>query len=54
MLKKISIRKITLSSIALFATMLLYLIPSNKKLNIKQELEYVGKEVEESDIFFLV
>lgn len=53
MLKKISIRKITLSSIALFATMLLYLIPSNKKLNIKQELEYVGKEVEESDIFLM-
>lgn len=54
MLKKISIRKITLSSIALFAIMLLYLIPSNEdKLNIKQELQYVGKEAEGADIFLM-
>ena len=53
MLKKISIRKIILSSVALFAIMLLYLIPSNEKLDIKQELEYVGKEVEGSNIFLM-
>ena len=53
MLKKISIRKITLSSIALFAIMLLYLIPSNEKLKVKQELEYVGKEIEGTDIFLM-
>lgn len=54
MLKRISIRKIMLSTIALFAIMLLYLIPSNdKKLKIKQELEYVGKEIESVDIFLM-
>ena len=53
MLKKISIRKIILSSVALFAIMLLYLIPSNEKLKVKQELEYVGKEIEGTDIFLM-
>ena len=53
MLKKISIRKIILSSVALFAIMLLYLIPSNEKLKVKQELEYVGKEIEETQIFLM-
>ena len=54
MLKKISIRKIILSSIALFAITLLYLMPSNEnKLIVKQELEYVGKEVKETDIFLM-
>lgn len=54
MLKKISIRKIILSSIALFAVALLYLMPSNEnKLKIKQELEYVGKELQETEVFLM-
>ena len=54
MLKKISIRKIIISSVSLFAIGLLYLIPPNEnKLNVKHELEYVGKEVEGADIFLM-
>ena len=53
MLKKISIRKITISTISLFAIMLLYLIPSNKTLKIEKELEYVGKEIEGAEIFLM-
>ena len=43
-----------ISSASLFAIGLLYLIPSNEnKFSIKQELEYVGEEVEEADIFLM-
>lgn len=52
MLKKISLRKILLSSLALFAIVLIYLIPSNE-LKIEQKLEYVGKEIEGANIFLL-
>lgn len=42
MLKKISIKKFCLTSVALFAITLIYLLPKNEeKLNIDQELEYV-------------
>lgn len=54
MLKKISIRKIILSSLALFAMLLIYIIPANEKtLDIKEELEYVNTEVESSPIFLM-
>ncbi|MBR3229924.1 MAG: GerMN domain-containing protein [Bacilli bacterium] len=54
MLKKISLRKIMISTISLFAITLLYFMPSNEqKLKIEKEIEYVGKEIEESDIFLI-
>ena len=52
MLKKISIRKILLSSVALFAIALIYFIPSNE-INVEQKLEYVDKEMEQSNIFLM-
>ena len=54
MLKKISIRKIVLSSLALFAMFLIYIIPANENtLNIKEELEYVNTNIESSPIFLM-
>ena len=53
MLKKISMRKIVLSSLALFAMFLIYIIPSNQKLNIEKSLEYVSYNVENSPIFLI-
>ncbi len=54
MLKKIYIRKIYLSVAALFALLLIYLIPSNTpKLNIKEELEYVDSSVTSTPIFLM-
>lgn len=54
MLKKISIRKIVLSSLALFAMFLIYIIPANEKtLDIKEELEYVNTNIESSPIFLM-
>lgn len=43
-----------LSTLALFAMFLIYIIPSNDKgLNIKEELEYVNTNVESSPIFLM-
>lgn len=54
MLKKISIKKLCLSATALFAILLIYLIPSNTpKLKIKEELEYVDTEVTSAPIFLM-
>jgi len=54
MLKKISLRKIGLTSAALFATLLIYLLPNNEeKLKPKETLEYVNKDVNTNDIFLL-
>ena len=54
MLKKISIRKIVLSSLALFAMFLIYIIPANENtLDIKEELDYVNTNVESSPIFLM-
>ena len=54
MLKKISIRKIVLSSLALFAMFLIYIIPVNEsRLDIKEELEYVNTNIESSPIFLM-
>lgn len=53
MLKKISIRKIMLSSLALFAMLLIYIIPENNSLNVQKQLEYVNYNVDSSPIFLL-
>ncbi|MCI9110642.1 MAG: GerMN domain-containing protein [Bacilli bacterium] len=54
MLKKLSIRKICLTTAALFALALIYLIPSNdEKLDITSELEYVDNKVETNPIFLM-
>jgi len=54
MLKKLSIRKIGLTTAALFALTLIYLLPSNdNKLDIDSELEYVDNKVETSPIFLM-
>ena len=54
MLKKISIRKIVLSSLALFAMFLIYIIPANEnKLDIKEDLEYVNTNIESTPIFLM-
>ncbi len=53
MLKKISIRKITLSTIALLAISLLYLMPESKKISPKEELEYTNANVTTSPIYLL-
>lgn len=54
MLKKISIRKIGISLSALFAILLIYLIPSNiPKLKPEESLEYVNINMEGQDIFLL-
>lgn len=54
MLKKISLRKIGLTSAALFALTLIYLLPNNEqKLDINSELEYVDNSVITSPIFLM-
>ncbi|MEG0826701.1 MAG: GerMN domain-containing protein [Bacilli bacterium] len=56
MLKRKSLRKMIVSSAALFALLLIYLIPKNDTntlKNINQELEYVNKEVVTNEIFLL-
>ena len=52
MLKKKMIRKIIVSTSALFALFLIYMIP-NEKLEIKQNLEYVNLEVVTNTIYLL-
>lgn len=50
MLKKMSIRKITITSLALFALLLLYLIPDNneKEINLKNDnVEYIYNNAKE-------
>lgn len=54
MLKSFWIKKIIIASSALFALLLICLIPKEEKtLNIKQELEYVDKSANKSEIFLL-
>lgn len=52
MLKKLSLRKIGLTSAALFAILLIYLLPGNEpKLDVDSELEYVDSNVNTNPIF---
>ena len=54
MLKRKMIRKIIITSSALFALLLIYLIPNqDEKLNINQNLEYVNLEVATNTIYLL-
>lgn len=54
MLKKMYMRKFYVSILAIFAMFLIYLIPSsNPKLEVKEELEYVGSDVVEADVFLM-
>lgn len=53
MLKKMSIRKITLTSVALFACLLIYLVPSNANETWSEDLEYVENPDSYSPIFLL-
>lgn len=54
MLKSFWIKKIIIASSALFALLLICLIPKEEKtLNVKQELEYVDKSENKSEIFLL-
>ena len=55
MIKKIYIKKIIVSSIALFAFFLIYFIPSKKydEFKVKQEVEYVNSSIQTHDIFLL-
>lgn len=54
MLKKISLRKIGLTTAALFALTLIYLLPNNdQKLDVNSELEYVDNSVITSPIFLM-
>lgn len=55
MLKKMSIKKLIISGIVLFSIFLICLIPNKEKeeINIKQELEYVDKDINTHNIFLL-
>lgn len=54
MLKKMMVRKICLTTTALFAITLIYLLPSNTpKLNPKEDLEYVDSTAKTNPIFLM-
>ena len=54
MLKRLSIRKITLASAALFACALIYLVPSvNEENDFSEDLEYVDNENDYNPVFLL-
>lgn len=54
MLKRMYTKKLLVCGVALFAILLIYIVPSNEeKLETIQEIEYVNKEVETSTIFLL-
>ena len=54
MLKRIYLKKILISLSALFALLLIYLIPSDRELkNIKSEVIYVDSSVETNNIYLL-
>ena len=54
MLKRIYTKKLIVCAVALFAILLIYMVPdSEKTLNIKEEVNYVDKSVDTSQIFLL-
>ena len=53
MLKRIYTKKLLVCFTAIFAVFLLYLIPNEKELNIKEEVNYVNKDIKTSTIFLL-
>jgi len=53
-LKRIYTKKIITCLVALFAILLIYLIPNNEEvINYKEEIEYVNKDVKTNTIFLL-
>lgn len=55
MIKKMYIKKIIISSTALFAFFLIYFIPNkkNNEFQVKQQVEYVNNEIITNDIYLL-
>lgn len=54
MLKNIYTKKLIICAITLFTLFLIYIIPEKKeKINFKEELNYVNKDIETSPIFLL-
>ena len=54
MLKRIYIKKIVTCLVALFAILLIYMIPNNEEtFSYKEEVEYVNKNIKTSTIFLL-
>lgn len=54
MLKKIYTKKLLVCAVALFAILLIYIIPEdNDKLSVKEEVNYVNKDIQTSTIFLL-
>lgn len=55
MLKNIYLKKILISSLALFSFFLVYFIPNNKsnEFKYKQQLEYVDKEIKTHEIYLI-
>lgn len=54
MFKNFYIKKLIICFVAIFAILLVYLIPDNEEtLSYKEELEYVNKEIKTSTIFLL-
>lgn len=53
MLKKFYLKKLLVCAIAIFTILLIYVIPTNEeeKLKIKEEVEYVNKDIDTSVIF---
>lgn len=54
MLKRIYTKKLIVCAVALFAILLIYIIPNDEeKLKISEEVNYVNKDIETSTIFLL-
>ena len=53
MLKKMCTKRILVTSSVLFALALLYFMPNNNELNVKEELVYVNKNVITKSIYLL-
>lgn len=53
MIKRMSLKKITISCLALTSVFLLYIFPTKGKLKIKQELEYIESKTDYSNIYLL-
>lgn len=55
MLKKIYLKKLIVCSVALFAILLIYIVPKEEdnKLETNQELNYVSKDIQTSTIYLL-
>ena len=53
MLKRLTIKKITITTIALFAVLLIYIVPTESDITMEEKLEYVDKTVNTHPIFLL-